>query len=558
MDFDAIVVGSGMSGGWAAKELSERGLKTLVIERGRHIEQGADYTDHLTPWQVENRGRVNEDEAELHYGGFVSSATKYLRVREDDHPYLVAEGKPFRWVRGYHLGGRSLMWARQTYRWSDQDFEANARDGYGTDWPIRYSDLATWYDHVERFAGVSGSRENIPQLPDSVFQPAMDLNVVELEFKRKLERAFPTRKLIPGRCAHLTAPTEEQMALGRGPCQFRNLCSRGCSYGAYFSSLAATLPAALNTGNLTIVTDAIAESIVYDSATGRARGVRVIDSNTKQGRTYEARIVFLCASTLGSAQIMLNSRSDEFPTGIANTSDQLGRNLMDHVSGMGAGGRYAGFEDRYYEGRRPNAFYIPRFRNATEPTEEFVRGYGYQGGAARGSWERGGWQAGVGAEFKDGLRTPGSWSVWLSGFGEMLPNPDNRVTLHASQKDKWGIPLLHIDCAYGENDLKLAARANADAVAMLEAAGFVDVSSRSDEPFSPGRAIHEMGTVRMGRDPTSSVLNGWNQAHDVSNLFVADGACMASTACQNPSLTYMAIAARAANHAADLLQEGAL
>jgi choline dehydrogenase-like flavoprotein len=547
-----------MSGGWAAKELSERGLKTLVIERGRHIEHGADYTDHLTPWQVENRGRVNEDEAELHYGGFVSSATKYLRVREDDHPYLVAEGKPFRWVRGYHLGGRSLMWARQTYRWSDQDFEANARDGYGTDWPIRYSDLATWYDHVERFAGVSGSRENIPQLPDSVFQPAMDLNVVELEFKRKLERAFPTRKLIPGRCAHLTAPTEEQMALGRGPCQFRNLCSRGCSYGAYFSSLAATLPAARNTGNLTIVTDAIAESIVYDSATGRARGVRVIDSNTKQGRTYEARIVFLCASTLGSAQIMLNSRSDEFPTGIANTSDQLGRNLMDHVSGMGAGGRYPGFEDRYYEGRRPNAFYIPRFRNATEPTEEFVRGYGYQGGAARGSWERGGWQAGVGAEFKDGLRTPGSWSVWLSGFGEMLPNPDNRVTLHASQKDKWGIPLLHIDCAYGENDLKLAARANADAVAMLEAAGFVDVSSRSDEPFSPGRAIHEMGTVRMGRDPTSSVLNGWNQAHDVSNLFVADGACMASTACQNPSLTYMAIAARAANHAADLLQEGAL
>jgi choline dehydrogenase-like flavoprotein len=556
--FDAIVVGSGMSGGWAAKELCERGLRTLVIERGRHIEHAADYTDHLPPWELDNRGRVNEDDAKIHYGGFASTANLHFRIKEDEHPYLVAEGKKFRWFRGYHLGGRSLMWARQSYRWSDQDFEANAKDGHGVDWPIRYRDLQRWYDHVERFAGVSGSAENLPQLPDSIFQPPMALHAIELDVKEKIERAFPTRNLIIGRCAHLTKPTDEQLELGRGACQYRNFCNRGCSYGAYFSSLSATLPAARRTGNITIVTDAIGHSVIHDPATGRAKGVRVIDANTKEGRTYEARVIFLCASTIGSAQIMLNSTSEDFPTGIANRSDQVGRNLMDHVSGMGAGGRHPGFEDRYFQGRRPNAFYIPRFRNATEPTDEFTRGYGFQGGCDRGSWQRGGWEAGVGEDFKNGLRTPGPWTVWLSGFGEMLPNPNNRVTLRATQKDKWGIPLVHIDCSYGENDLKLAARANADAVEMLEAAGFVDVEARGTEPFEPGRAIHEMGTARMGRDPATSVLNGWNHAHDVPNLFVTDGACMASTACQNPSLTYMAITARAANHAADLMQEGVL
>jgi glucoside 3-dehydrogenase (cytochrome c) catalytic subunit len=558
MAFDAIVVGSGMSGGWAAKELCERGLKTLVLERGRHIDP-TDYTDYLAPWELPNFGRMNEDEATLHYGGFASTATQHFRIKEDEHPYLTAEGKPFRWVRGYHLGGRSLMWARQSYRWSDIDFEANKQDGHGVDWPIRYRDLAPWYDHVERFAGVSGSREGLPQLPDGQFQKAMDLNAVERDFKAKLERAFPTRRLMIGRCAHLTAPTEEQSALGRGQCQFRDFCGRGCSYGAYFSSIAATLPAAERTGNLTIVTDAIVDSVIHDAASGRASGVRVVDRNTKERREYQGRIVFLCASTLGSAQIMLNSRSEAFPAGIANRSDQVGRNLMDHVSGMGAGGRHpGGFDDRYYEGRRPNGFYIPRFRNVTEPTDEFVRGFGYQGGASRGSWQRGAWTAGVGAEFKNDLRTPGPWSVWLSGFGEMLPRADNRVTLDATRKDQWGIPLLHIDCSYGANDLKLAARANADAKAMLEAAGFLDVHESGPEPLEPGRAIHEMGTARMGRDPATSVLNGWCQAHDVPNLFVTDGACMASTACQNPSLTYMAITARAATHAAELVRRGAL
>lgn len=563
MDFDAIVVGSGMSGGWAAKELCERGLKTLVIERGRRIDHPSDYRDSLAPWETPNRGRINEEEADRKYSvggraGGVSYANQIFRLVEPDHPYLTPQDKPFRWVRGYHLGGRSLMWARQSYRWSDIDFGANARDGHGIDWPIRYADLAPWYDHVERFAGVSGSRDGLAQLPDGQFQPAMELNVVEREFKRRLEGRFPTRRLIHGRCANLTAATEEQQALGRTTCQFRAACSNGCSFGAYFSSLSATLPAAERTGNLTIVTDAIAHSLIYDPATGRASGVRVTDANTRRGGTYEARVVFLCASALGSAQIMLNSTSEHFPTGIANRSDQLGRNLMDHVSGMGASGRWPGHEDRYYAGRRPNGFYIPRFRNVTEPTGEFVRGYGFQGGAQRLSWDRGAWTPGVGAELKQALRTPGPWGVWLSGFGEMLPNPNNRVTLHRSRKDRWGIPLLHIDCAHGENDLKLAARANRDAVEMLEAAGFVDVGTSGAEPSSPGWSIHEMGTARMGRDPSTSVLNGWNQAHDVANLFVTDGACMASTACQNPSLTYMAITARAANHAADLMQEGRL
>jgi choline dehydrogenase-like flavoprotein len=563
MDFDAIVVGSGMSGGWAAKELSERGLKTLVIERGRNIDPATDYRDGIAPWEMPNRGRVNEDEAKEKYSvggriGGVSYANQQFRIIEPDHPYVTPEDRPFRWVRGYHLGGRSLMWSRQTYRWSDQDFTANARDGHGVDWPIRYADLAPWYDHVERFAGISGNAEGLAQLPDSRFQRGMDLNAVERDFKTKLEAAFPTRNLTIGRCAHLTEPTEEQLALGRGSCQYRDFCSRGCSFGAYFSSISATLPAARNTGNLTIVTDAIGHSVTYDPATGRASGVRVIDAHTKQGREYTSRIVFMCASTIGSAQVLLNSKSETFPTGIANRSDQVGRNLMDHVSGIGANGRYPGKEDRYYAGRRPNGFYIPRFRNATEPTPDFVRGYGYQGGAQRSSWDRGGGEAGVGEAFKNHLRTPGSWSVWLAGFGEMLPNPNNRVTLDATEVDQWGIPLVHIDCSYGENDLKMARQANLDAVAMLEAAGFVDVEARGDEPFAPGAAIHEMGTVRMGRDPATSVLNGWNQAHDVQNLFVTDGACMASTACQNPSLTYMAITARAANHAADLMRDGAL
>jgi choline dehydrogenase-like flavoprotein len=568
VDFDAIVVGSGMSGGWVAKELCERGFKTLVIERGGPVAHGTDYNDVLQPWEVENRGLVPEAEIAEHYAVqskcyAFNTATKHWWVKDSDHPYLTPKERPFFWIRGYHVGGRSLMWGRQTYRWSDIDFTANFKDGHGTDWPIRYADIAPWYDHVERFAGISGSREGYEQLPDSQFQPAMDMTAVEKEFKTRLETAYPTRRMTAGRCAHLTAPTDEQLALGRGPCQFRSLCERGCTFGAYFSALSATLPAAQRTNNMTLVIDAIVHSIIYDPKTGRATGVRVIDANTREGCLYEARVIFLNASTIATAQILLNSRSESFPTGLANRSDMVGRNLMDHVSGMGASGTWPGFADRYYEGRRPNGTYIPRYANVTEPTREFVRGYAFQGGSARTGWERGEWGSGIGVTMKERLRTPGEWVMHLSGFGEMLPNPDNRVTLHPTRTDKWGIALVEIDCGLGDNDLKIAARANRDALEMLEKAGFVDVKMRSDvhgdsNPLPPGYGIHEMGTARMGRDPATSVLNAFNQAHDVPNLFITDGACMASSACQNPSLTYMALSARAADHAAQLLEEGVI
>ncbi|GGD13436.1 GMC oxidoreductase [Aquisalinus flavus] len=563
MEFDAIVVGSGMSGGWAAKELCERGLKVLVIERGQHVEHGADYNDMQEVWEVENRGRIPEAELDEHYqvqrGCYaMNTANKHLFVKDSDHPYETPEGKPFAWLRGYHLGGRSLLWARHSYRLSEMDFEANKKDGHGVDWPIRYGDLAPWYDHVERFAGITGEKMGLDHLPDGEFQPAMALNCAESEFKAHLEQTYPGRTLLMGRIAHLTQPTEEQQSLGRGSCQYRDLCYRGCSFGAYFSALSATLPAAERTGNLTIVTDAIGHSVVYDPATGKASGVRVIDYHTKEGRTYTARMVFLCASAIGSALVMLNSTSERFPNGIANRSGALGRHLMDHISGIRAGGIYPGHEDQYYSGKRPGGIYIPRYRNLPgQEQEEFVRGFGIQGGIGRMNWTRGGGEPGVGVDLKEKLHMPGPWRIGLSGFGEMLPDPNNRVTLHPTKVDKWGIPLPVIDCAYGENEMKIVERCKADIVAMLESAGVQNIEVGGD-PAPPGYGIHEMGTARMGRDPSTSVLNGWNQAHDVPNLFVTDGACMTSSACQNPSLTYMAVTARAANHAADLLQEGVL
>ena len=560
MSFDAIVIGSGMSGGWVAKELAERGLKTLVIERGRHIEHGADYTDSLSPWELANLGMVAEPEIAAHYPVqsqcyAFTTATKHLWVKDSEHPYTTPEGRPFMWIRGYHLGGRSIMWGRQSYRMSEMDFEANARDGHGVDWPIRYADLAPWYDHVESFAGISGSAEGLDQLPDGKFLPPMAFTPVEEDFKRKLEAAFPTRRLTIGRCAHLTETKPQHEELGRAACQYRSLCERGCSYGAYFSSLSATLPAAQRTGNLTIVTDTIAHSIVHDPKTGKASGVRTIDANTKEGRTYEGRVIFICASAIPTAQIMLNSKSEAFPNGIANRSDAVGRYLVDHVSDMGASGIYPGFENVYHSGRRPNGFYIPRYRNVTEPGEGFLRGYGFQGGAMRENWRRGIWQAGVGAELKKRLRRPGPWRLGLGGFGEMLPRADNRVTLHPTRTDKWGMPIPHIDCSLGENERRMIAQANEDARAMLEMAGCTDIQVR-DHYGGLGLGIHEMGTARMGRDPATSVLNQYNQAHDVPNLFVTDGACMASSGCQNPSLTYMAMSARGAHYAAEFLRAG--
>jgi choline dehydrogenase-like flavoprotein len=561
MDFDAIVVGSGISGGWVAKELCERGLKTLVIERGRHVNHRTDYLDFSTPWEVEHRGMVPEAEVAEHYPVqsqcyAFNSATKQWWVRDSEHPYSTPDGRPYLWIRGYHLGGRSITWGRQTYRMSDHDFDANKLDGNGVDWPIRYADLSPWYDRVERFAGISGMNEGLEQLPDGQFLPPMDLNCVEMAFKQKIEAEFPTRRITVGRCAHLTEPTQEHIALGRGPCQLRSTCERGCSYGAYFSSLSATLPAAQRTGNLTVITDAIVERLDYDHAKRRISGVRVIDNNSRQGRSYQARVVFVCASTIGTAQILLASQSEYFPTGLANRSDAVGRYLMDHVVGIGATGTHPGFLDRYYYGRRPTGFYLPRYVNLTEKGEtDFVRGFGFQGYSGRSTWDRAQHEIGVGSELKQRLRTPGNWEVQLVGFGEMLPRADNRVTLHETRKDRWGIPLAHIDCTHGENERRMADRANRDAMHMLLAAGFENVAP-CGKTNPPGTSVHEMGTVRMGRDPTTSVLNGRNQAHDVQNLFITDGSCMTSCGAVNPSLTYMALSARAANFAADLLASG--
>jgi choline dehydrogenase-like flavoprotein len=559
--FDAIVIGSGISGGWAAKELAERGLKTLIIERGRHIEHREDYTDLLAPWQLSNAGLVPEDEVQQDYAVqskcyAMSSANKNLWVKDSEHPYTHPPERPFYWIRGYHLGGRSLTWGRQTYRMSEMDFEANAKDGHGSDWPIRYADLAPWYDHVERFAGISGSIERLPQLPDGQFLPPMALTPAEQHLGAKIETNFPGRRLISGRCAHLTAHREQDAELGRIPCQYRSMCERGCRFGAYFSSLSATLPAAKRSGNVTIVTDSVAHSIVYDPKTKRATGVRVVDANTREGKTYEAKVIFLCASAIPTAQILLNSASEAFPNGLANRSDAVGRYLMDHISGSAAA-IYPGFEDLYYRGRRPNGFYIPRYRNITEKAT-FHRGFGFQGGVFRGNRKMtAAMEPGIGASFKAKLRKPGPWIAALAGFGEMLPNPRNRVTLHASRSDRWGMPIVHIDCSIGENERQMMATMVEDAKAMLVSAGAVVVGSGTGEG-KLGLGIHEMGTAHMGLDPATSVLNKYNQTHDVPNLFVTDGAAMASGGCQNPSITYMALSARAAHHAVEFLRAGVI
>ena len=559
--FDALVVGSGMSGGWAAKELTERGLKVLLLERGRNVTHRADYlTDSKAPWEMRYAGQIPEAVVARDYSVqkdcyAFSDYTKHFFVNDRENPYETTPGKPFTWIRGYHLGGRSLTWHRQSYRWSDLDFEANKRDGHGVDWPIRYKDIAPWYDRVEEFAGISGSHENLPQLPDGKFQPPFPLNCVEKAMKRKLESEFPDRRLIIGRAAHLTEPTSEQLALGRARCMNRNECQRGCRFGAYFSSLSATLPAANRTGNLSTVTDAIVDSVMHDPSSNRASGARVVDARTLERRTYRARLIFLCASTLGSTQVLLNSRSERFPNGLANDSGMLGRNLMDHIGGVSVSGTVQGFEDKYTKGRRASGCYVPRFRNLDEPDDRFLRGFGYQGGAYREDWRRGTHSAGIGPAFKAQLRKPGPWRFAMSGFGEMLPDARNRVWLDPTRKDRWGIPLLHIECTLRDNELAMLDAMASDGKETLAAAGLVDVEAQND-PMPPGLLIHEMGTARMGHDPATSVLNKYNQAHDVPNLFITDGACMTSSACQNPSLTYMALTARAAEAAVDMLKEG--
>ena len=567
--FDAIVIGSGMSGGWAAKELCEKGLKVLVLDRGHEITVEKDYTDMLSPWELPNLDRINEDELKKSYpmqsrsvGYALHETTKHLWVKEDEQPYETPADAPFEWVRGYHSGGKSLLWSRQSYRFGPQDFEANKKDGHGVDWPIRYEDLAPWYDHVERFAGISGNADGIPSLPDGVFQPAFELTLPEKAFAERVNKAFPTRRVIAARVAHLTQPTQEQIDLGRGPCQVRNHCHRGCSYGAYFSSVSATLPAARNTGNMTLISHAIVHSIEYDPKTKRASGVRVIDANTREAKTYTAKIIFLNAGTVASTMIMLNSKSAAFPTGLANSSGELGRNLMDHFGGAGAGGEMPEFNDYYHAGRRPGGIYVTNYANITEHDKPYLRGFGFQGGSSRPGWT--GNRPGLGQAFKEANRTPRSWSIGISAFGDMLPDPRNTISLHANKVDKWGLPVAVIDCRLRENELKLMQAAARDAKAMLEAAGCVNVWASDADNMTiesltaPGNKIHEMGTARMGRDPKTSLLNGWCQSHDVPNLFISDGSCMASSAVQNPSLTYMALTARAANHAAELVKSGVL
>ncbi|TRX46391.1 GMC family oxidoreductase [Fulvivirga sp. M361] len=551
--YDAIVIGSGISGGWAAKELCEKGLKTLVLERGNSISHGDYPTAMMDTWDFPHRGKLTPEEKKQYHvqsrTGFIREANKHHYVNDLENPY--DEEESFDWIRGYHTGGRSLMWGRQCYRWSDLDFEANLKEGIAVDWPIRYKDLAPWYDYVERFAGISGQKMGLDHLPDSQFLPPMEMNCVEKEVKKSIESQFKGRYMTIGRTAHLTQPHN-----GRGKCQFRNRCDRGCPYGAYFSSQSTTLPAAQATGNLTIRHDSIVSAIIYDDQNQRASGVRVIDAQTEEVIEFKARIIFCNASTLGSTFILLNSVSSRFPNGLGNDSDQLGRNLMDHHYNVGAGGDFNGLEDKHYKGTRPNGIYIPRFRNIDKAShrDDYIRGFGYQGGARRTGWNRGIRSAAFGAEFKDALLKPGPWQMYLVGFGECLPYEDNRVKLNKDKQDKWGQPVLSINATFRENEVKMRKDMAQSAAEMLEASGLKNVHSWNDL-HAVGKCIHEMGTARMGNDPKTSVLNKFGQMHAVPNVFVTDGACMTSSACQNPSLTYMALTARAAHYAVNEMKK---
>lgn len=560
-DFDVIVVGSGMSGGWVAKEMCERGMKTLVLERGKDIDPAEDYSDMLDPWDKKFLDRVSPEEANKDYAiqkdvYVFFESTKHLWVKDSDHPYATAEGTDYEWFRGYQVGGRSLLWARMSYRFSDHDFNANKVDGVGVDWPIRYADLKPWYDKVEEFAGISGNNDGLEQLPDGVYLPPFDLDCASQELQRRIADNFDDRQLIVGRVANLTRTTPEQEALGRGPCQARYHCFRGCSYGAYFSSNSATLPAAERTGNLTLKADSIVHSVIYDPTTKRATGVRVIDRLTKETKAYSAKVVFLNASAINTAAVMLQSANEDIPKGLANSSDQVGRNLMDHVAGARANAEIDGLEDRYVYGRYPGQAYIPRYRNFPNYDQPYKRGFAFQVYTGRQSWT--GERAGVGTDFKKANASPGKWTITLDAYAEVLPDPNNRVLLHKNKTDKWGIPLPVMDARMGPNEYALLEAASKDAEDILRKGNFKNIQLSEVKPTKPGNRIHEMGTARMGRDPKTSVLNKWNQAWDIDNLFITDGAAMTSSAIQNPSITYMALSARAANYAADLIEQGVL
>lgn len=555
--FDAIVVGSGITGGWAAKELTEAGLKVLMIERGRDIPHGEGYkTETLAPWELPFRGAGDADLYARDYA--IQSKNRHFTeftqnhfVNDVENPYSTPDEQDFNWWRSYQLGGRSLTWGRQCYRWSDYDFGANKADGHGTDWPIRYADVAPWYDKVEDFIGVSGSAEGVASLPDGQFQPPMALNPVEKHVRSVIDGRWPERRLMIGRTANLT-----QEKNGRSACQYRAICSRGCSYGAYFSTQSSTLPAARETGNLTLVTDRIVEHVEYDPTTKRATGVTMVDRLTGKRSRATARVVFLNAGAFNSVHLLLRSRSDTQPNGLANSSGVLGTHIMDHATTLGSIAIMPGFDDHTTFGNRPTGIVIPRFRNLDERDGAgFTRGYSFQGGALRSSWTQGKRMPGLGAAYKAALRAPGPWRMVLVTFAESLPRASNRLALDEARNDPHGMPLLKIAFAHGANENAALADGKAQAAAMLEAAGG-KVIMGMDRPGVGGSAIHEMGGARMGLDPATSVLNKWSQAHDVPNLFVTDGAQMSSSASQNPSLTYMALTARACASAVSMLKEG--
>jgi choline dehydrogenase-like flavoprotein len=556
--YDAIVVGSGMSGGWAAKELTEKGLKTLVLEAGRPITPAQDFVEHVPAWEMKFRG-MGDRKRQLKDQPIQSTcyacdewSSKFF-VNDTENPYTTAPDKPFRWIRGRQVGGRSIMWGRQTYRWSDLDFEANVREGIGVDWPIRYADIAPWYEYVEDFVGISGQALGLPHLPDSKMLPPMELNCAERVVSDAVGKYFEGERVVMiGRCAVLTVDHR-----GRSACHYCGPCERGCITRSYFSSVNATLPAAEKTGKMTLRPHSVVHSVGFDPKTRRATGVNVIDGQTKTSIEFRGKVVFLCASALESARILLNSSSTEFPDGLGNSSGELGHNLMDHVMGAGAEAIIPGNEDRIVLGRRPNGVYIPRFRNVKSKHKDFLRGYGYEGGGSREGWERGSMQAGFGPEFKRSISKPGPWRFSVGGFGECLPNHNNFVEIDKQTVDAWGIPTLKMHVTWSENELAIRKDMQIAAAEMLAAAGGRRIETfEGDDP--PGFCIHEMGTARMGRDPKTSVLNSFNKAHDIKNLFITDGAAMASSSCVNPSLTYMALTARACDHAVQQMKKGEL
>jgi choline dehydrogenase-like flavoprotein len=557
--YDAIVIGSGISGGWAAKELCEQGLRTLVLERGRDVKHREDYPTALKhPWEFPHRGRIPHAEATANpivkrcYA--YDEGTAHFFVKDAEHPYV--QEKPFDWIRGYQVGGKSLIWARQTQRWSRFDFEGPARDGFA-DWPITYDELAPWYSHVERFAGISGNYDGLETLPDGEFLPAWEMNDVEKVMAGRINAAYADRRVIQGRCAHLTQPKPVHNELGRGQCQARNLCYRGCPFGAYFSSNSATLPAAARTGNLTLRPHSVVESVLYDEATGRAKGVRVVDALTKQSTEYFARIVFVNAACLNTNLILLNSKSARFPAGLGNDHGLMGRYLAFHNYRGIINAAMEGFADSYYAGRRPTQVMMPNFRNVRKQEMDFQRGYMVFFSASRGGWSQGNGAPGIGAEFKERITRPGPWHIFMMMQGETVPRFENHVRLAADRRDAWGVPQLVTSVGYTENDEKLIKDFHACGSEMLAKAGATRITT-TDDRRRPGLDIHEMGGVRMGKDPKQSLLNRWNQLHACSNVFVTDGACMASTGTQNPSLTFMALTARAARHAVEELKRGNL